>query len=61
MTRTLSTKKNKKTDRYTWLVTMVKGKTKRILAQTGTGIDYATAHGAKRAFWGLVESSVEEE
>lgn len=58
MTKILSTKKNKKTNRYTWLVTMIIGKTKRVLAQTGSGVDYATANGARRAFWALMESSI---
>lgn len=57
MKKILSTKKNK-AGRYVWLVTEIKGKTKRIIAQSGKGVDYATAHGAKRAFWALVENPV---
>lgn len=59
MTKVLSTKKNK-AGRFTWLVTMIKGKSNKVLAQTGKGLDYATPNGAKKAFWALMASSIEE-
>lgn len=60
MQKVLSTKKNK-AGRFIWLVTLIKGKTNRVLAQPGKGVDYATAHGARRAFLDLRESAVDEE
>jgi len=41
--------KKQKNGRWIWLITTVKGKVKKTLAQPGKGVDYSTKTGAGQA------------
>lgn len=44
-------------DRWIWLVVSIIGKKRKITAQSGTGTDYATKAGARRA-WEAFASNI---